>query len=150
MNSEQCNHRQLISTSLLRRAAAMLYDALLITACLFLATIPFIAVRGGAPVEVNENYFYQAILAIVIYAFFVGFWTHPGRTLGMQSWGLQLETPDGSRASLKAATIRFFAALISWAPLGLGFIWQLWDKQHLTWHDRLSKTRLVYYPKQKR
>lgn len=149
MNSEQCNQRQVISAGLLRRAAAMFYDALLITACLFLATIPFIAVRGGEPVEVNENYLYQAVLVIVIYAFFVGFWTRPGRTLGMQSWGLQLETPDGGRASLTAATVRFFAAFISWAPLGLGFIWQLWDKQHLTWHDRLSKTRLVYYPKQK-
>jgi hypothetical protein len=31
--------------------------------------------------------------------------------------------------------------------VGLGFIWQLWDEDHLTWHDRLSNTRLRYYPK---
>ncbi len=128
----------------------MLYDALLIAACLFLATVPFIAIRGGEPVETNENLLYQTILVAVIFAFFVGFWTRTGRTLGMQSWGLQLETPDGNRPSFSAATIRFFAALISWAPLGLGFFWQLWDAEHLTWHDRLSKTRLVYYPKVKK
>ena len=32
---------------------------------------------------------------------------------------------------------------------GLGFLWQLWDAEQLTWHDRLSKTRLVYYPREK-
>jgi len=137
------------NTGLLRRMAAMLYDTLLILACLFLVTIPFIAARGGEPVEVDGNLVYQAVVMLVIYTFFAGFWTRSGRTLGMQSWGLQLETRDGSLPSLSAATIRFFAALISWAPLGLGFFWQLWDKEHLTWHDRLSKTRLVYYPKTK-
>ena len=137
------------NTSLLRRMAAVLYDTLLILACLFLVTIPFIAARGGEPVEVDENLVYQIVVMLVIYTFFAGFWTRSGRTLGMQSWGLQLETRDGSLPSLSAATIRFFAALLSWAPLGLGFFWQLWDKEHLTWHDRLSKTRLVYYPKTK-
>ncbi len=137
------------NTSLLRRMAAMLYDTLLIVACLFLATIPFIAARGGEPVEVEENLAYQAVLIVVIYTFFVGFWTRSGRTLGMQSWGLQLETLDGKRLSIAAATIRFFAAILSLAALGLGFFWQLWDSEKLTWHDRLSKSRLVYYPKKK-
>ena len=137
------------NTGLLRRMAAVLYDTLLILACLFLVTIPFIAARGGEPVEVDDTLVYQAVVMLVIYTFFAGFWTRSGRTLGMQSWGLQLETRDGGLPSLSAATVRFFAALISWAPLGLGFFWQLWDKEHLTWHDRLSRTRLVYYPKTK-
>jgi uncharacterized RDD family membrane protein YckC len=67
----------------------------------------------------------------------------------MQSWGLQLQAADGKPPSLGAATVRFFAAILAWLPLGLGFLWQLWDPQHLTWHDRLSKTRLVYYPRSK-
>ena len=130
--------------------AAMLYDTLLIVACLFLATIPFIAARGGEPVEIDDNLAYQVVLLLVIYGFFVGFWTRSGRTLGMQSWGLQLEAQDGERITFAAATIRFFAALLSLAALGLGYLWQLWDSDQLTWHDRLSKTRLVYYPKEKK
>jgi len=138
------------NTGLLRRLAAIIYDALLVTALLFLATIPFIAVRGGEPVEVGDNLLYRGVLAIVVYAFFVGFWTRSGRTLGMQSWGLQLQTADDRIPGFGAASIRFFAALLSWVPAGLGFLWQLWDKDKLAWHDRISGTRLVYYPKPKK
>ncbi len=135
------------NASLLRRFGAMLYDALLVAALLFLATMPFVAVRGGNIVEPNDNLFYQLCMLLVIYLFFVGFWTRKGRTLGMQSWGLQLETASGQRASVTTASLRFVAAIVSWLPLGLGFAWQLWDRDGLTWHDRLSRTRLAYYPK---
>ncbi len=135
------------NTGLIRRLAAIMYDALLVGALLFLTTIPFIAMRSGEPVEIGDNIIYRLVLAIVIYGFFAGFWTRSGRTLGMQSWGLQLETSDGSKPTLAIATVRFFAAIVSWAPAGLGFLWQLWDKDKLTWHDRISGTRLVYYPK---
>jgi len=138
------------NTGLLRRMAAILYDALLVGALLFLATLPFIGVRGGEPVEVGDNMLYRLVLAIVVYVFFVGFWTRSGRTLGMQSWGLQLEMPDSSKPTLATASVRFFAAILSWAPAGLGFLWQLWDKDKLTWHDRISGTRIVYYPKPKK
>jgi uncharacterized RDD family membrane protein YckC len=135
------------NTGLIRRLAAIVYDSLLIGALLFLATTPFIAARGGEPVEIGDNLVYRLVLAIVIYGFFVGFWTRTGRTLGMQSWGLQLETPEGGKPTFTKASIRFFAAILSWIPAGLGFLWQLWDKDSLTWHDRISGTRLVYYPK---
>jgi len=138
------------NAGLLRRIAAMLYDLMLVVAMLFLATIPFVAVRGGAPVETGENLLYRLVIALVIYAFFVGFWSRSGRTLGMQSWRLQLEDRDGNVPSVGRASLRLAASLLSWIPLGLGFIWQLWDPQQLTWHDRISGTRLVYYPKEKK
>lgn len=135
------------NTSLRRRIAAMLYDALLVLPFLGLATIPFIAARGGNPVEPGDNIVYQLVLALVIYGFFVGFWWRSGRTLGMQSWRLQLESMHGQRPTFAAASGRFFAAILSWLPCGLGFWWQLWDKDQLTWHDRISRTRVVYCPK---
>ncbi len=134
-------------TGLLRRLGAMLYDTLLVIALLALATIPFIARREGEPVEAVGNLLYQLTLLAVIFVFFVGFWTRSGCTLGMQSWGLRIETVDGNKPSVAAASIRFAAACLSCLPLGLGFLWQLWDKEELTWHDRLSKTRLIYYPR---
>ena len=141
------------NAGLLRRIAAILYDSLLLLALWFLATVPFIAIEGGESIEAGSgplHIVYQLTLAGVAYAFFVGYWCHRGRTLGMQSWGLQLQTPDGQLPSIGAASIRFFAAILSWLPLGLGFLWQLWDSEKLTWHDRLSNTRLVHYPRNKR
>ena len=135
------------NTGLLRRLAAMVYDALLVLALLIMATLPFVAVRGGEPVETGENRLYQMTMLLVVYLFFAGFWSWSGKTLGLQSWRLRLERPDGTVPSFGTASLRFAAAILSWLPLGLGFLWQLWDKDKLTWHDRLSGTRIRYYPK---
>ncbi len=136
-------------SGLLRRAGAILYDSLLLFALWFIATVPFIAIRGGDSVDTGSvlHVVYQLTLLLVAYGFFVGFWTTKGRTLGMQSWGLQLETSDGRTPSLGRATVRFFAAILSWLPLGLGFFWQLWDRDRMCWHDRLSGSRLMHYPR---
>jgi uncharacterized RDD family membrane protein YckC len=131
---------------LLRRLGAILYDSLLVIALMFLGTLPFVALRGGEPVEAGETP-YRVAMLMIAWAFFMFFWTRSGRTLGMQSWRLQIETMDGQRPGVGTATVRFFAAILSWIPCGLGFWWQLWDRDGLAWHDRLSKTRLRYYPK---
>lgn len=134
------------NASLARRLGAMLYDSLLVLALMFLVTLPFIAIRGGEPVESGEGP-YRIALLVMAYLFFVGFWSMHGRTLGMQSWRMQLETVDGKKPDIARASLRFFAAVLSLIPLGLGFWWQVWDKDGLTWHDRLSGTRLRFYPK---
>jgi uncharacterized RDD family membrane protein YckC len=134
------------NASLARRLAAILYDSMLILALLFLATLPFVAMRDGEPVD--PGYLpHQLVLLGVTWLFLAGFWSSSGRTLGMQAWRLRVEDDNGNAPDLAAATVRFFAAILSWLPLGLGFLWQLWDKDKLTWHDRLSGTRLVYYRK---
>ena len=134
------------NVNLKRRFMSIIYDSLLILSIMVIGTLPFIAIRYGEAVESNTNY-YQFTLFIIIYFFLVGFWSISGRTLGMQSWGLRLETLDGYRPNIIQCSIRFFAAIVSWLPFGLGFWWQLFDKQNLTWHDRISKTKIFYYPR---
>lgn len=135
-----------MNASLGRRFGAILYDTLLVFALMFLATLPFIAIRAGEPVAAGDPA-YQVTMFVVAYVFFAGFWWRVGRTLGMQSWRLSLETMDGRKPDLSSASLRFFGALISWLPAGLGFWWALWDRDNLCWHDRLSGTRLRYHPK---
>lgn len=132
-----------------RRLGAALYDGLLVLALLFLATVPFVALRGGELVE-SGSLAHQLMLLTVAWLFFAGFWSRYGRTLGLQSWRLRIEDAAGGCPSFARASIRFFAALLSWLPAGLGFWWQLWDRDRLAWHDRLSGTRLRYYPKDDR
>lgn len=132
--------------SLLRRLGAMLYDFLLVFALMCFGTVPFVIAFGGESVPANFLPHQMTMLAIA-YLFFVGFWSRRGRTLGMQSWGLQLERMDGGRPSWQQASLRFCGAIMSMLPLGLGFWWQLWDADKLSWHDRWSGTRLMYYPK---
>ena len=131
---------------LARRLMAILYDSLLVVALLFAGTLPFIAIHEGQPVE-SGDLLYQLTLLTIAWAFFAGFWSRSGRTLGMQSWRLRIEDSNGLKPGIVASTIRFFAAILSWLPLGLGFWWQIWDKDELSWHDRLSGTRLRYYSK---
>ena len=133
-----------------RRLAAIIYDSLLVLALMFLLTLPFIAVRDGNPVETGDNLIYRLCLAGLVIIYFTGYWSRTGRTLGMQSWGLRVETMDGQVPGFAAACTRFAVALLSWLTLGLGFVWQLWDRDKLTWHDRLSSTRLRHYPKPKK
>ncbi len=137
--------KEIGNTGLGRRLGAIAYDTLLVLALLFVATLPFVALRRGDPVDAGTLP-YQLTLLAVVYLFFVGFWTWYGRTLGMQSWRLRIETRDGQAPSLWQASLRFFAAILSWLPAGLGFWWQLWDRDNLTWHDRLSGTYLRFYP----
>tara|TARA_B110000438_G_scaffold120274_1_gene117410 strand:+ start:413 stop:826 length:414 start_codon:yes stop_codon:yes gene_type:complete len=134
------------NVNLKRRFMSIIYDSLLILSIMVIGTLPFIAIRYGEAVESNSNY-YQFTLFMIIYFFLVGFWSISGRTLGMQSWGLRLETLDGYKPNIIQCSIRFFAAIVSWLPFGLGFWWQLFDKQNLTWHDRISKTKIFYYPR---
>ena len=157
------------NSGLLRRSAAMLYDALLLFALLMLASVPFVIPLDGEDMASTYKLVYQLAMLGVIYAFFVGYWTTRGRTLGMQSWGLQIVNKDGRVPGLGEATVRFFAAGVSWAILVLGiyllisgqtiaagvswlvcwilFFWQLWDRDKLALHDRLSGTRCVFVPK---
>ena len=136
------------SASLGRRLGAIIYDSLLVLALMFLCTLPFVAMLGGEPVGPG-NIAYQLTLLLIAYLFFTGYWSLYGRTLGMQSWRLKIETADGGKPGFGAASLRFFAAIISWLPAGLGFWWQLWDRDGLAWHDRLSGTRLRHYPKKR-
>lgn len=43
----------------------------------------------------------------------------------------------------KRAFWRGIAGALSALPAGLGYVWALWEKDHRTWHDLLTDTRIV-------
>lgn len=135
------------TVGLLRRLGAIAYDSLLLIPLWMLAEVPLLAIPETVHHWPLTRHLIQVYLLIVACGFFSWFWCHGGQTLGMRAWRIKLVSPDGSAVSPKQAIIRCGAAILSWTVLGLGYLWSLVDQNGLTWHDRISKTRLLFMPK---
>lgn len=118
----------------------MVYDGLVLAAVLMVAGGLWVAAqRAAAP---PGDPWFRLYLVTVTALFFSAFWAR-GETLGLRAWKLRLVGPDGRPPGWSRALLRCGAAILSWLPLGLGFLWVLVDRDRLAWHDRLSGTRLV-------
>ena len=141
-----------IRPGLLRRLAAIFYDGVIVFGMALLVTA-LVVVPLGMGMDLtaweqlqNSLEFrigLRILLIVTIVGFHIWFWTHGGQSLGMRAWRLQVVRDDGLPLSLGDAVRRYLAALISALPLGLGFLWSLFDRDRLAWHDRWSKTRLL-------
>ncbi len=137
--------RHAAAPGFLRRLAIMIYDSLLLIAILVIASAIVVVPLGiGLGIEVQgSNLWFRAYLLLVSVMFYCGFWVGGGQTLGMRAWRVQVVRDNGAALGPSHALARWFAALLSWAACGLGFVWVLVDRDRLAWHDRLSHTRLV-------
>ncbi len=126
----------------------MLYDTFLVFAILMVAGGLVFALQGGQAPPTNLSW-YSAYLVAVLALFFIGFWCRGGQTLGMRAWRIKLISADGGAINLTQALKRLLGVLLSIAPGGLGYWWQLFDRDNQSWHDRLSGTRVVLIPKRR-
>lgn len=133
---------------LLRRLAAILYDALLAAAVLFLAVALVLPLTDGEAVQAG-NPLFTSYLFLVLFLFFAWFWIHGGQTLGMRAWRLRVQTRDGRPISWGQAMLRYLMAWVSLLAGGLGYLWLLVDRDNETWHDRFSDTVMVVLPKRR-
>jgi uncharacterized RDD family membrane protein YckC len=140
---------------LFRRLMSILYDAIVIIGLLIvglaLVIVPLGMAIGKEEWElVRETTWMRTLTQLlalsIVVGFHVGFWRHGGQTIGMRAWRLQVRRADGESLSLGDALTRYAAAWLSAVALGIGFTACLWDKQHLTWHDKVSRTRLILLP----
>jgi uncharacterized RDD family membrane protein YckC len=79
------------------------------------------------------------LIGLVYHAFFL---MTTMSTPGMMYAGIGLCTFDDeypTRAQLRG---RLKALLVSLFPVGLGMVWAIFDEDHLSWHDRISRTYL--------
>lgn len=155
----------------LRRWASLLYEALLLTAMVFIVSFllaplvsPGTASRGALVVPSVAARVGSFVALFALGALFFGWiWSEGRRTLPMKAWHLALVTIDGNPPSRRTALKRYVAAWIGpalavaafamLAPRGLGVVaWPLvfvnWlaalvDPQRQFLHDRIAGTRLV-------
>jgi len=146
--------------SIIRRIAAIGYDALLCLALLMTTTGLYMLIAntliGSEKYKVMtetgktlHDPLLSSILFIVLYGFFAYFWTKNGQTLGMQAWHLRVQNSNRTSISLTQALLRFLMAGISAACFGLGYLWMLIDKKDRTWQCIFSDTQVVRVPKGK-
>ena len=130
---------------LIRRLIIMFYDAILLIALLFFASIlvavPFDIEYDGT---ITLAYvLYILYIHLVAYIYLGWCWTHGGQTLGAKTWNVKLISKSGNLITWPQALLRYVSSLICWGTLGLGFLWCYTNKERLAWNDILSKSRLV-------
>lgn len=150
-----------------RRLISMVYETLLAFAVLFLPFLifEFIVQARHTPALEHTR---QALLFLVLGAYFIHQWSREGQTLAMRTWRLKVVRPGHAHLSLQTAAVRY---LLSWmwilpalivsavlhlekwqalGAIGVGILaWAMTaffdaDRQFL--HDKLTGTRLVQLP----
>ena len=143
-----------IDCPLWRRFAAIVYDTILLGCLVFLAWQPVPLLPDDIYPALGRT-IRLAYLLTICFLFFGWFWCHGGQTMGMRAWRIKLVATESSSQSetglpavtWRAAWVRFISAMLSWAIIGMGFIWALFHHDKLTWHDLFSHTKLIVLSK---
>ena len=126
------------------RIMALVYESLIVTAILFLATAMamLITQKAIAPGTVWFELYLLAVLA----GYFCYCWMRSGQTVGMFAWRLMLTDLDGKRVNFTAALVRFLVSMLLGFGV-LGLVWALLDIDRVALQDRLTRTRVLRLPK---
>jgi uncharacterized RDD family membrane protein YckC len=154
-----------------RRFAALVYDSLLLVAVLFLGTLVLLPFTGGEAITPQDSgaleYLYRGWIALLTLGFFGLPWVRTGQTLGMMSWKLRLERPDGSRIGWSDAAGRLLVGGViviaavaglwlasrgespGWLPgllllpAAVNYLWMGFDREARTLQDLLTGCRVL-------
>ena len=87
----------------------------------------------------------QAAATLLAIGYFVALTAgkHQG-TYGKRSMGIFVRRRDGGRIGIGHSLVRFVGYIISWIPLGLGYLMVAFSKKKLALHDLIAGTEVVY------
>ncbi len=125
-----------------RRRAALLDAALLLFSYGGMLAL-FTALGGRIGFNKLDGVVAGATLALFYAQYFALFTVFGGSTPGMMVRGLRVVSFDGTIPTSRQMVLRSFGYLISAGTCFLGFLWALWDEDHLCWQDRISQTYLT-------
>lgn len=131
---------------LIKRYLAVIYEALLMLALALALTAAYILLVGDA----NHGWKrlgLQALLWVVMGAYFVRCWAVTGQTLASQTWKLKVVDQSGQLLSARQAVLRYLMASVLLLPVGLTLWWALLDRDQQFLHDRLLGSRIIELPR---
>jgi len=97
-----------------------------------MAVAPILALAQGAVLILSVGYFVALTAG-----------KHQG-TYGKRSMGIYVRKRDGGRVWIGHSLVRFVGYIISWIPLGLGFLMAAFQKKKLALHDLIAGTEVAY------
>jgi uncharacterized RDD family membrane protein YckC len=107
-----------------------------------LATIGAFVNRGR--LSLGGEIMGDVIVALVVLLF----WAERQATPGKMVLGLRIiDAETGGPPTLGRMMLRYVGYLVSAIPLGLGYLWVLWDKNRQGWHDRMAGTLVIRDPR---
>ena len=128
----------------LRRLAAYFIDAVLLGLILAMSFGIFYGDTQWLELQSEwsvNHVFYDKVLPLVLA---IVFWVKKAATPGKMVMSTQvLDAKTGLNVTPGQALLRYVGYFISAIPLGLGFIWILFDEQNRGWHDMLAGTVVV-------
>lgn len=72
------------------------------------------------------------------------FWVERQATPGKLALGIRIiDAETGGTPPAGRLVLRYLGYLVSAIPLGLGYLWMLWDGRRQTWHDKIGGTLVV-------
>ena len=81
------------------------------------------------------------MLVAVIYT--IGFWMLVGATPGKLLMNLEVVRTDGGEIGIVTGVVRYIGYTISSIPVGLGFLWIIWDGKKQALHDKIASTVVI-------
>jgi uncharacterized RDD family membrane protein YckC len=145
--------RRVIYAGFWRRAAAYVFDVLLLSLLLDpLILEPLIARNGIAPQELysfssghaRQIFAIQMLIGFVAWVYWAVLESSPWRaTLGKKLFGIEVTDLNGRRVSFARATGRHFAKNISLLMLGIGFLMAGFTEKKQAFHDILASCLVV-------
>jgi|GEM_PF-989876 len=126
----------------LQRAGAAVIDCILLMIILDIIFKPFSGnCMGSMGHDLCGSINFTALL---IYC--VSMWTWKQTTIGMIIFGLKIYRSDYKPLTFGVALIRGLGLILSIVPIGLGFLWIIWDEQRQGWHDKIAGTVVCKAP----
>ena len=127
------------------RLLSLLYDFFPMLGIWFVVVVAALTLNRGEAIQSNTLAGALELIALLavtgVYA--TTSWRRGGQTIGMKPWRLYVTGVDGARAPLSRLWLRYAVGIVSLLCAGLGFWWAWIDRAGLTWHDRISRTRMI-------
>ncbi|MEX0874169.1 MAG: RDD family protein [Actinomycetota bacterium] len=89
-----------------------------------------------------QDFLLSALLSVLYFSLLEG--RPSGQTVGKRLFRIRVvDFERGTPIDYRRALARSIGKILSGVPLGLGYLWMLWDRDRQTWHDKLSFTTVA-------